>query len=489
MNRLTKMMQTTHKVLGTLLSILFLVWFLSGLVMIYHTFPKVSQADRLARMDLLSHRSLPDIATMEQHREIQEPIRQLSLSSYMGQTCFQVGGGSASQLIPADSSEQLPAIDEAYLRSVASRWNPAPVARIDTLNRLEQWIPFGSLKREFPIYKFHFADAEKHQLYLSSQSGNVLQYTDRKSRFWAWLGAIPHWIYFTSLRQDVKLWSDVVVWLSGIGCLMCVAGLYMGIRAWLIGRRRGQLSPYKKFWYKWHYLTGLLFGLPVLTFCFSGMMSLSRVQEWGIEAKLPFQPMQELQKLAPAPADYPLDYRQVIEAYPMQIRQMEWSHFGSIPLYKLYTDQGEQVIDARQAGKVVPLQLTADEVVNMLSEIHTDKPTEVKLIDRYDSYYIHAKRKLDLPVWKITFNDVDKSCYYVHPLTGQCRYVNRPARWNHWSYPALHSLHFRLLADHPLLWSLVMWCLMIGGTFVSLSGVWLTGGWLARLWSKRKARC
>jgi hypothetical protein len=29
--------------LGTVLSILFLVWFLSGMVMMYHSYPKVSQ--------------------------------------------------------------------------------------------------------------------------------------------------------------------------------------------------------------------------------------------------------------------------------------------------------------------------------------------------------------------------------------------------------------------------------------------------------------
>ena len=50
----TKLMLWIHKVLGTLLSILFLVWFLSGLVMIYHSFPQVNPYDRLKKMDPLS---------------------------------------------------------------------------------------------------------------------------------------------------------------------------------------------------------------------------------------------------------------------------------------------------------------------------------------------------------------------------------------------------------------------------------------------------
>ena len=45
MNLLTKIMQFIHRILGTALSILFLVWFLSGLVMIYHTFPRADRAE------------------------------------------------------------------------------------------------------------------------------------------------------------------------------------------------------------------------------------------------------------------------------------------------------------------------------------------------------------------------------------------------------------------------------------------------------------
>ena len=70
--------------------------------------------------------------------------------------------------------------------------------------------------------------------------------------------------------------------LPGIGCLMCLAGGYLAIRDLRWARRRGKgLTPYKKFWYKWHHLAGLLFGLFVLTFVFSGMMSLATLLTSG----------------------------------------------------------------------------------------------------------------------------------------------------------------------------------------------------------------
>ena len=60
----TKVMQGIHKVLGIALGILFLVWFFSGLVMIYHTFPSVNEYDRLKKMDPLSPVGLPSIESL-----------------------------------------------------------------------------------------------------------------------------------------------------------------------------------------------------------------------------------------------------------------------------------------------------------------------------------------------------------------------------------------------------------------------------------------
>lgn len=467
-------MLTIHRILGSLLSILFLVWFLSGLVMIYHTFPRADRADKRAKMDYLRVADLPSLQTIKDRLPEGEPIKNITLNSYLGQTVFHIRTDKNSYDIPADSTETLPVIDGKRIRETASLWCTAPVEKVDTLYTLDQWIPFGNLKKEFPIYKFHFADQERHQLYISSKSGEVLQYTDKDSRLWAWLGAIPHWVYFTSLRQDAELWIKVVVWLSGIGCIMCIAGIYLGVRDFRLARKRKLASPYKKFWYKWHHIIGTVFGLFVLTFTFSGMMSLARVQDWGLRTKLDINPAQELRKLAPSPLDYPLDYRDVIQAYPGQIRQLEWGCFGDIPFYTILTDANDIVVNANSEHTVSPLKLDTEDIHSVLTQVHgTECAMDIRLLEEYDTYYISRKRKLDLPVWKVTIEDIDKSCYYINPGNGQYRYVNTPARWNHWMYPALHSLNIKILVDHPILWNIVMWGLMLGGTFVSLSGVWL----------------
>jgi len=168
MIRITKLMLTIHRILGSLLSILFLVWFLSGLVMIYHTFPRADRADKRAKMDYLEVTDLPPLQSIKDRLPEGEPIKSITLNSYLGQTVFHIRTDKNSYDIPADSTETLPVIDGNRIRKTASLWCTAPVEKVDTLYALDQWIPFGNLKKEFPIYKFHFADQEQHQLYLSS---------------------------------------------------------------------------------------------------------------------------------------------------------------------------------------------------------------------------------------------------------------------------------------------------------------------------------
>lgn len=481
MNPLTKFILFTHRILGAALSILFFVWFVSGLVMIYHTFPKVSPQDKLSKMEFLTPEGLPSIPEIEKRLPEGEQIKNLTLNRNLGQTTFHIRTESNSYDLPADSLQSPSIIDGQRIQKVASLWCTAPINKVDSMYRLDQWIPFGRLKEEFPIYKFHFADPEEHQLYISSKSGEVLQFTNKKSRFWAWIGAIPHWVYFTSLRQDAERWIDVVVWLSGIGCVMCMAGIYLGIRDFRLARlRKKGISPYKKAWYKWHHITGTLFGLFVLTFAFSGMMSLARVQAWGLNPKLEINPDKEIRNLAPNPNEYMLDYREVIAAYPNKIRQLEWNSFANLPLYTLKMDSDVMVINA-SSTTITPLNLDEAAILPIIKHIHGEN-TKIysELLNEYDTYYISRKREMKLPVWKISISNADNSCYYINPVTGQYRYINTSARWHHWMYPALHSLNIKFLVEHPILWNLVMWGLMLGGTVVSFTGVWLGIRYLKR---------
>ena len=57
------------------------------------------------------------------------------------------------------------------------------------------------------------------------QTAEVSVLTTRRSRALAWVGTIPHWLYFAPLRLNGPLWTRIVVWTSALGCVLALIGL------------------------------------------------------------------------------------------------------------------------------------------------------------------------------------------------------------------------------------------------------------------------
>ena len=482
---LKRIIYSIHRVLGTFLSILFLVWFLSGFVMIYHSFPKVTPQDRNQTIGVLSA-DMPEASKVLNRIYPDTMIEKINLkvTSY-GQSVFEVSTQDSSYNLVADSSEFIQKGSYAQIEEYARKWSTADITKVDTLSEVDQWIPFNRLMKDMPIYKFHFGDSQKHQLYISSVSGETLQFTDSNSRFWAWLGAIPHWVYFTSLRQDGQLWSTTVIWLSGLGSVMCLIGLVLGVYILTKQYRKKKKlgTPYRKFSYKWHHVLGFVFGIFVFTFVFSGMMSLASIPDWIIKESKPSGKRGILGSSSMLPLnEYQLDYRTILLYYTNDVKSIEWTSFDRTPIYKVVTTDSIYVLDA-SASNIVPLSLTEQVVKNKYTSQYKE-PITLSVMNEYDNYYVDRKNKLPLPVYKIDIDDADKTSYYVNPKTGDTRIYTTKGRVQKWMYQGLHTFNFKLLAEYPILWNLVMWVTMIGGTLVSLSGVLLSYKYLRRKYKR-----
>lgn len=498
MKFLTKLMYTIHRILGTLLSILFFVWFLSAFVMMYHRFPRVSEKEKLQKLELLTQTtdSLPDIA--EVTGQLQgEKIRSLSLNRSLGQTLFEVRTHKGELKLPATSSDTIFPIDKTLILRKASLWNKEAIARIDTLQALDTWIPFEKLKKELPIYKIHFKDKEKTELYVSSHSGEALQLSTHKERVWAWLSAIPHWAYFSWLRQDTNLWRKTIFTLTILGCLMVFAGGWITVDVWKKNRCRPHptFSPYKKRWYHWHYVTGIFFGLFVLTFTFSGMMSLNGTPEWSApNGKKAASPAKKIQALAVAPEQYRVDYREVLAKYP-KTKEIKWSCVGNHPYYTLKEDKKVWYIDAADSI-MKPLDLTEEDILSAIRKLSKKDSTlqlpavRISSLDHFETYYRDMsamyRGQSQLPVWKVEINDANNSVLYIHPKTAQIRLVDSAARWKYWTYTALHRMRLPGLNSNGMLRKGLLWVLLLGGTMVSATGVALSVYYIRKKYKKIK---
>src|SRR5689334_11580786 len=247
-----------------------LLWCLSGFVMIWSPYPSTTLGTHDYRVEGLAPIKLPDaivlpeapgdakLSSVRIEMLAQRPVIRLGLQN---------GGG----LFDLSNGQKIEDVGEAEALEIAKTYaRQHQIAGQPSIKEKKERDEFSVGMRGGPFWLAKLNDAEATTLYIASTSGEVRQRTTASLRFRTWLGAIPHWLYFTELRKDGKLWGQVIIWSSLAGCFLTVLGLFVGIRQY---RRRHSTrklaSPYRgaKFW---HHMIGLVFGVLVLTWTFSG---------------------------------------------------------------------------------------------------------------------------------------------------------------------------------------------------------------------------
>lgn len=476
-----------HRILGIFLSILFLMWFVTGIVMMYHTYPKVDKSQELKYAEVIdtsviSHSDLQQLITS------MDSVSGIVLNKRAGANVLTITVPEGKSLINASDGGLKSRYEKTELQKMANRWSGQPACLVDSLFAVDVWLIGSYPFHDYPVYHFRFPEKDDAELYLSSQTGNALQYTTRNSRFWAWLGAIPHWIYIKQFRAYGRQpWVNIVLWISGIATIMAIAGLEIGIYASRKAKRKGNITPYpKRSWYRWHHLSGIFFGLFVITWIFSGFMSLKKVPQWLVKVHESRNLQEEVYgKILPLSA-YSLDYHRVIASD--EIKQLTWLSPGGIPLYKVETSDQTYLVDASCPDSIKKVMIDETFCRDIFRNIRgKSADIQVSLMEEYDSYYISLNRSRPLPVYKITVKDADNSCYYLNPKDASCTYYNDNTRLRVWLYKGLHCFSCVFLSHHSLLRHAIMWILLIGGVIVSITGFVLSIHYIRRK-SARKRR-
>lgn len=333
-------------------------------------------------------------------------------------------------------------------------------------------------------------DDDAHtQLYISAKSGNIVQQTTRKTRWAARCGAIPHWIYFKSLRLQKGLWVSVVAWISFFGILVSISGLIAGfIRL----RRKKKISkwteysPYKKFWYKWHHITGFLFGFFVFTFILSGYFSVVDVPKCvvpvhaKVSAKKAWNQKLNVNQYS---TTSPSDLWNAIEN-KKSIRKVVWKRVMNQTSFWVYSADYElpDVYVVGLNGIIAKSNYSEKEISTWCENIFTNTNYDLKELNKFDAYYQKSGMfKRPLPVWQLNVHDADHTCMYIHPKTGEVlKSYNSNDRVRRWLYRSLHTLDFPFLKQHDWLRKLLLIFISLGGTAVSLSGFVLGIKWVKK---------
>jgi len=463
-----------HRWLGVGIALLMAVWALSGVVMMYVAFPETTNDERLAGLAPLAVGEC--CAPLPPELAGAGALETASVEMLAGQPVLRWAGAGGPGMVDL-ATGQPPVIDAALAGAIAaehfSRSGGGELAPDVAAITRDQWTVYGRFRQHAPLFKASFADPAGTALYISGATGEVVQDTTSQERFWNWLGAVPHWLYFTSFREIQWLWYDVVVYATVLGVFLTATGLYLGIRMYGRGRRR---SPYRGL-ALWHHWTGLIFGVFTLTWVASGLVSM---QPWGwFESEGPAAEAAAMRGRPMLAQDAALLLQALESAAPANAVRASLSVQQGKPFAVLADAKGESWRAVLPSLAPSPLD---DMALAQLSAIARPgvRVASQELIRAEDAYHFGHKGKVVLPAWRIIYADEEATRLYIDPRTGEgLAKVDSAARAYRWLHYGLHRMDFTgALRSRPL-WDIVTLPLMLGVSLLCLIGACLGG---RRLW-------
>jgi len=469
-----------HRWLGVIVCLPFLCWFSSGIVLMYCDYPTVSDGDRFIHEPILDASRI-HISPSEAYARLKSEtaLDSVRLVTFNGRPLYRFRSGASESMVYADNGELQGEIPADMARRIASHWTSLPInaANSEVINEPDQWTVSGAFRPLRPLLKFSWPNGE--QVYVSQVTGEVVQYTTRSSRLGAYFGAIPHWLYFTRLRKHAQAWSRFVIWLAGAATGTAVIGVLIGIWTYLTPRSHvhaGKASGIPYYGTKrWHVIFGLGFGVIACSWAFSGMLSMDpfpRLQGTLDEDGARMDRALRGRPIRLPAFDAKLPQLALEEMAPeTRIKELALTSFDGDPIYLAAT--------ARDETRIIPVhgEPTAQFEVKRIVEAlrNASQPatlTDVRVVTRYEAYYIDRHRQLPLPVVFARLNDGRSSMYYVNLKTGRIvESYDSNSRWNRWLYHGLHSHDLPWLYEHRPAWDILVLFLMLGGATLSVTGV------------------
>ena len=490
--RLKRWLFLVHRWLGIGICLLFAMWFVSGMVMMYVGYPKLTEEERLQRLPpLQADARLLAPARALAAAGVTGPLDELRLAASSGGRPVYVAtpaghegapNGSGAVVIDAVSGQRLRAVDEAHAMASATAFAGPGIAR-DYLGTIAEdaFTHSRALDPHRPLHKVQLGDAERTLLYISSRSGEVVRDATRSEQLWNYAGAWIHWLYPLRGNAFQPYWTDIVNWLSILGIAMALSGTVVGILRWRFRKpyRSGARTPYPHAMMRWHHVTGLLFALVTITWIFSGLMSMN---PWRIfDTGAPPLRMEALQGSALALTDADAAPQALLAAGAGAVRELRWTRvLGENRVLAQAAGGAPRVIGSRDGQPVVPDAAALRAAAAGLLPAPVARVEQLRDYDLYyyarDAHTMMGGAMKPLPILRIVFDDPHATWVHLDPHTGAVLgRLDRGKRTSRWLFAMLHSWDWLPLLERRPLWDLVLIALSLGGTLLSVTGVVI--GW------------
>jgi len=495
-----------HRWAGIALALFMTIWFFSGLVILYAGYTPQNRHQQLAHAESLNLESgLLSLGqawerSAEQRREgekdkasgkggsTESALVEGRLVRLLGQPLWLAENDKGQRFALSAQDGSLIKVKPDAAVTIAQQWqsNDPELSKNATVPSYVETLSKTSLVRNLdelqPFHRIDLGDAAATHLFISAKTGEVVNVSTRMQRGMMWVG---NWLHLfrpiESLGGSNDTRRDVLLWLVGVALAACLTGLIIG---WLRWRPRwgnkptysqGRTQPYRAFWFKWHFWSGLLGGIVALTWALSGFLN---GNPWQIFSPANANKQEMARYYGSGLPKAMVDWKPVAQAnLGDDVVELAWRRIG---------DQAGLLALSRD-GKRTPVTVSGavsgfDETALRAAASRLGKGVEIASVELqtdYDSYYYprHGRGFADrpLPVAKVELADAGHNRLYIDPADGRLLLKQDDSRRAYrWLFNGLHYWDIGWLYQRPLwdAWSL----LWIGfGLVLSVSSVVI--GW------------
>lgn len=465
----------THRWLGIGGCLLMLLWFVSGMVMLFVGYPKLTPAERLAALPaLVDARGWQELSVLPEVVR-QEPER-VVLTTLRGEPAYMVRSGANVGAWSVLTGHALPPVSAQLAEVSAAQFAGGPSFVGAMPLDEDRWTHSRALDPHRPLYRVGVGGAQPGDVYVSSHTGEVVLDAPRLQQRWNYVGAWLHWLYFLRMQSVDPVWTWTVIVLSALCTVAAISGIVVGIWRWRFrGQyRSGSKTPYQEPWMRWHHLIGLMASAFVFTWIFSGLMSMNPLGVFSSSrASLD---VARYQGGVPADACVLAQPAAVLAAVhtpqfvPVEI---QWRRIGG-ELFAVALDGNadSRVVTERGGALQVSTAFGADWLQGRVVAMSEARMRSFTLLQAPDAYfYPRAAEAMSgaavrrFPVAMVDFDDAEATRVYVDLATGDpLLTLGTRERAGRWLFSFLHSWDLPALLRQQNSRLMVLLLLSLAGT-------------------------
>lgn len=474
-----------HRWTGVGACVLMALWLFSGVVMLFVGYPKLQPIERLQALPSLSpgQTYLPVEAALKQSQS-PDKVQQIMLTTIAGRPSYRLREADGTlRVVDAGTGAVVPPPDDAAALRSAQLFLSGANGALQGRTQDDRWTHSASLDPHRPLIKVLMDDSASSLLYISSTTAEVVMDVTRHQRYWNYVGAWLHWVYMLREGSKDPVWSWLVIALSALGTVSAIAGALVGIWRWRFSGRykSGAKTPYREFQMRWHHITGLVFGVMMICWIFSGLMSMNPLGIFSPQGPRP--DLRAYQHTSAGSNPFRLTTLEALTrlgAEGFDTREVEWKVLDGQPYLLAFNGVGQtRVLSANLAAPQVEKELDRSRLEQAAKKLFPFAIRSTTLLNEYDAYYyrrgeasMYSAAARGLPVLRMQFEDPGNTIVYISPDSGDVVLsLDQRQRTGRWLFNFLHSWDLPWMLRHAWPRDAILVLLSIGTLALAMTGI------------------